>query len=321
MRYGQPARFLSRASFWCANPTRQRCCAVISRTRCHRARLKSWSKAVGPMRLRDFFVRRPDVVGHRNIILGPFACHARYAAGRYATWPSRCCAHWRCGRAGAHGVGCVYYAADRFVARPLSAKSLRFAVGQCLEMVATSRNIATPSASRRAVVPIAAAGIRLTRLAINPTTTVMHHTLASRLARRPQRRRPLRRRFRHWVGGNQAPLPRWVRAHTSGGCQAAAAAAATVAREPTLVLASEVAAGMSDAPHGGGAADDDADTGAGSLALAERSGEPGDSWHISPVRPVTEVVPAASWTLRTPPMCRHRVEAAAVISHVSCAKK
>ncbi len=184
------------------------------------------------------------------------------------------------------------YAADRFVARPLSAKSLRFAVGQCLEMVATSRNIATPSASRRAVVPIAAA--ELPDAAGNQPDNDgdaphVGEQVSASTAAPPPLAAPIPA-LGGWQPGTTAALG--TSPH-EWGMPVAAAAAATVAREPTLVLASEVAAGMSDAPHGGGAADDDADTGAGSLALAERSGEPGDSWHISPVRPVTEVVPAA----------------------------
>ncbi len=173
------------------------------------------------------------------------------------------------------------FAADRFVARPLSAKSLRFAVGQCLEMVATSRNIATASASRPAIVPIATSerpSERSDQIG-KPASDAYDAGGEPRSVTAPG----------EWQPGNTAalgPSPHdWD-----------APMAAIVEREPTFVLGSAESAEpleIPELPAQTRAIDFDGDTGAGSLALAERSGEPGDSWHITPVRPVTEVVPAA----------------------------
>ncbi len=174
------------------------------------------------------------------------------------------------------------FAADRFVARPLSAKSLRFAVGQCLEMVATSRNIATASASRAAIVPIATSerpsGVH-DQLGKPAGDAADEASDEPRIVTAPG----------GWHPGNTAALG-------PGAQDWDAPMAGPVEREPTFVLASAGMAQPSEIPDVRGqtrAIDFDGDTGAGSLAMTARSGEPGDSWHITPVRPVTEVVPAA----------------------------
>jgi hypothetical protein len=147
------------------------------------------------------------------------------------------------------------FAVDRFVARPISAKSLRFAVGQCLELVQQSRS-ATVAPSPAPIVPIRSSEPVLPEVQGAAALPALPGLGAA------------------WKPGDTAAL-----GPASDGWDTPLPPPLEPAqREPTLVI--NPLAPAPRAPES-----DEAEA----LPMAERTGNAGESWTITPVRPVPEV--------------------------------